>query len=193
MCSVTTWNGYCCTQNKLLYTTLLLLVSSCLLQLSEGNIFTPVVYDAQVLCQCNSNHHKDEQPLKTLKMIHQQLPPPGCNPPWNCNEILCCNSSAFSGYYQIQAANGSAVLVYCDMKGTHCGGEGGWMKVANHNMTDPSSQCPVGFRIETAANTRFCIKDNSSAGCGSMLFEPFGLTYSQSACVDMFVNTCAIQ
>ena len=53
------------------------------------------------------------------------------------------------------------------------------MRVAHLNMTDPSSQCPVGFRVETANNTRFCIKDNSSAGCGSMLFEPFGLTYSQ--------------
>ena len=53
----------------------------------------------------------------------------------------------------------------------------GWMRVPAHlNMTDPSSQCPVGFRVETATNTRFCIKDNSSAGCGSMLFEPFGLT-----------------
>ena len=53
------------------------------------------------------------------------------------------------------------------------------MRVAHLNMTDPSSQCPVGFRVETANNTRFCIRDTSSAGCGSMLFEPFGLTYSQ--------------
>ena len=53
------------------------------------------------------------------------------------------------------------------------------MRVAHLNMTDPSSQCPVGFRVETANNTRFCIRNTSSAGCGSMLFEPFGLTYSQ--------------
>ena len=53
------------------------------------------------------------------------------------------------------------------------------MRVAHLNMTDPSSQCPVGFRVETATNTRFCIRNTSSAGCGSMLFEPFGLTYSQ--------------
>ena len=149
-------------------TTLLLLISSCLLQLSGGNTSTPVVYDAQVSCQCNSNHHKDEQLLKTLKMIHQQLPLPGCNPPRNCSEILCCNSSASSGYYQIQAASGSAVLVYCDMEGTHCGEEGGWMRVAYLNLTDPSSQCPVGFRVDRATNTRFCTKDNNSAGCGCL-------------------------
>ena len=53
------------------------------------------------------------------------------------------------------------------------------MRVAHLNMTDTSSQCPVGFRVETANNTRFCIRNTSSAGCGSMLFEPFGLTYSQ--------------
>ena len=57
--------------------------------------------------------------------------------------------------------NDLAVQVYCDMKGTHCGGEGGcsWMRVAYFNMTDSSSQCPVGFRVdETATNTGFCIE-----------------------------------
>ena len=113
--------------------------------------------------------------METLKIVQQQL----CNPPHACTGILRCSSSACSGYYQIKAANASAVQVYCDMEGTHCGGEGGWMRVAHLNMTDPSSQCPVGFRVETATNTRFCIRDTRSAGCGSMLFEPFGLTYSQ--------------
>ena len=112
-------------------------------------------------------------------MIHQQLPPPGCNSLTTCAQFPHCNPSATSGYYQIQAANGSAVQVYCDMEGTHCGGEGGWMRVAHLNMTDPSSQCPVGFRVETVNDKRFCIRDTSSAGCRSMLFEPFGLTYSQ--------------
>ena len=143
------------------------------------------MYDAKILPPSQCGHESDlfednSQLMETLKMIHQQLPPPPeCNPPTTCAEFLCCNSSASSGYYQIQAANGSAVQVYCDMEGTHCGGEGGWMRVAHLNMTDPSSQCPVGFRVETANNTRFCIRDTSSAGCGSMLFEPFGLTYSQ--------------
>ena len=113
--------------------------------------------------------------METLKIVQQQ----NCNPPRACTDILHCNSSASSGYYQIQAANGSVMQVYCEMKGTHCGGEGSWMRVAHLNMTDPSSQCPVGFRVETANNTRFCIRNTSSAGCGSMLFEPLGLTYSQ--------------
>ena len=91
----------------------------------------------------------------------------------------CCNSSASSGYYQIQAANGSAVQVYCDMEGTNCGGEGGWMRVAHLNMTDTSSQCPAGFRVETANIVSFCIRDTSSAGCQIIAVESFGLSYSQ--------------
>ena len=159
----------------------LLFISSCPLQWSGVLAFTAAVYNDKSLpsSQCASNLFQDEQLMETLNMIHQQLPPPGCNPPTTCAELLRCNSSASSGYYQIQAANGSAMQVFCDMEGTHCGGEGGWMRVAHLNMTDPSSQCPVGFRVETANNTRFCIRDTSSAGCGSMLFEPFGLTYSQ--------------
>ena len=53
------------------------------------------------------------------------------------------------------------------------------MRVAHLNMTDPSSQCPVGFKVETANNKTFCIRNHSSIyGCTSMLFKPFGLTYS---------------
>ena len=33
-------------------------------------------------------------------------------------------------------------------KGTNCGGEGSWMRVAHLNMTDPSSQCTADFTLE---------------------------------------------
>ena len=163
------------------------LVSVCLLLWSgssEGSDLQPSVYDAKILpsSQCGQSDlfEDNAQLIQKLKMIHLQLPCTECYPLHTCRDFkLCCNSSASSGYYQIQVANGSAMQVYCNMEGTHCGGEGGWMRVAHLNMTDPSSQCPVGFRVETATNTRFCIRNTSSAGCGSMLFEPFGLTYSQ--------------
>ena len=51
--------------------------------------------------------------------------------------------------------------------------------MAHLNMTDPYSQCPVGFRVETANNKRFCIRDTNSGGCGLILYETFGLSYSQ--------------
>ena len=160
---------------------LLLSICSCLLQWS--NAFTPVVYDPKVppSSQCGQSDpfEDDQQLMEKLKMIHQQLPPPGCNPPPTCTDILRCNPSTSSGYYQIQAANGSDVQVYCDMEGTNCGGEDGWMRVAHLNMTDPSSQCPAGFRVETANSKRFCIRDTSSAGCQIIAVESFGLSYSQ--------------
>ena len=53
------------------------------------------------------------------------------------------------------------------------------MRVAHLNMTDPSSQCPADFRIETVNNTRFCIRDTSNAGCRSMITEQFGIKYTQ--------------
>ena len=105
----------------------------------------------------------------------------GCNPGnyRSCQDVRRCFSmAATSGYYQLQSANGLRE-VYCGMEESHCGVEGDWMRVAHLNMTDPSSQCPVGFRVVTPNNKRFCIRDTSSAGCGSMLFESFGLTYSQ--------------
>ena len=158
-----------------------LLISSCLLQWSGA--FTPVVYDAKVSpsSQCGQSDpfEDDQQLMEKLKMIHQQLPPPGCNPPPTCRDILRCNSSASSGYYQIQAANGSTVQVYCDMEGTNCGGERGWMRVAYLNMTDSSTQCPDGFRVETANDKRFCIRDTTGDGCRGMSFESFGLSYIQ--------------
>ena len=145
---------------------------------AASELVTPVVYVTTSGSKCGQNED-DQQLMKTLKKIKQQLPPPGCNPPSSCKDVIRCNSSASSGYYQIQAANGSAVQVYCDMEGTNCGGEGGWMRVAHLNMTDPSSQCPADFRIETANSKRFCIRDISSAGCVSMLFKSFELSYSQ--------------
>ena len=130
-----------------------LLLSCCLLMLSgfsDGRDFLQGVYQAKSLSFSQCGHYgDDEQLMETLNIVQQQI----CNPRRACTDILRCNSFASSGYYQIQAANGSAVQVYCDMKGTHCRGEGGWMRVAHLNMTDTSSQCPVGFRVETANNT----------------------------------------
>ena len=142
--------------------------------------FTLVTYSPQSTAECGqSDTLQDEKLMAVTSQVQQQLGPPGCNPPRNrsCQEILRCNPSASSGYYQIQAANGS--LVYCDMEGTNCGGEGSWMRVVHLNMTDPCSQCPAGFRVETINNKRFCIRDTNAAGCQPITAESFGLTYSR--------------
>ena len=167
---------------------LLLISSSCLLQWSGA--FTPVVYDAKVLLssQCDQSdpfEDNDQQLMEALKMAQQQLPSPECNPPTTCSNVLHCNSSATSDYYQILDAYGSIVQVYCDMEGTNCEGEGGWMRVAYFNVTDPSMtdpyrQCPVDYKLLQRNFANLCARNTTTTiGCGSMLLETFGVGYSK--------------
>ena len=162
----------------------LLLISSCLLRWSSENVITPVVYTDKEppFSQCGQSDPLvdiKEELMETLNMIHQQLPSPGCNPPLTCKDVIRCNATSSSGYYQIQAANGSAVQVYCDMEGTNCGGESDWMRVANLDATSPSNPCPAGLQAQTHNGNKFC-RDSISSGCRPILIETFGHAYSQA-------------
>ena len=86
--------------------------------------------------------------------------------------------SSRSGYYWVRASNGSAVRVYCDMTRS-CGNiTGGWVRVAELNMTDSSHQCPSGLtlRTELHSNIRACVTA-STADCVSI---PIDIPYSYS-------------
>ena len=63
----------------------------------------------------------------------------------NCSDIFKYNRSAISGYYTIQAPNGSLISVYCDMEGSNCDGKGGWMRVGYINMSESGATCPPGL------------------------------------------------
>ena len=55
-----------------------------------------------------------------------------------------------SGYYNIRPSNGSAIAAYCDMTRS-CGGiTGGWMRVAELDMTDTITQCPDSLELRTS-------------------------------------------
>ena len=64
--------------------------------------------------------------------------------------------------------------------------------MAHLNMTDSLSQCPVGLEFKQLI-TRTSASEILAVVDVSMLSEPFGLTYSQVYCVDMFVDICLIQ
>ena len=87
-----------------------------------------------------------------------------------------------SGDYWIQT-NGTSnpVQVYCDMNRTSCSCNttGGWMRVANLDMTDPDQNCPAGFRLvsRTSAPLRTCGRPGP-AGCVSTTFQTYGVEYS---------------
>ena len=78
--------------------------------------------------------------------------------------ITACSELALScpsGYNWVRASNGSVVRVYCDMT-LSCGNiTGGWMRVAELNMTDTSQQCPNSLVERTDGNIRSCCLTNT--------------------------------
>ena len=152
---------------------------------SPVNCVTPVTYPAITSSECSLYDPMEDEHfmgafMEALKKSEQQLGPPGCNPPMNtsCQEILHCFPSAPSGYYQIHAANDSAVQVYCDMEGTNCGGEGGWMRVAHVNMTQPNASC-LQLRLEQKNFSGLILCGRSTHGCNSTVVSTLGLSFSQ--------------
>ena len=122
---------------------------------------------------------QDEQLMEDLKQVHEQLGLPGCNPPRNrsCQEIHYCFPSAPSGYHKISVPNGSLVEVYCDMEGTNCGGQGGWMRVAHVNMSQSGASCPEGLVQKSLSGLELC--GQSGTGCQATVFSTLGLGYSR--------------
>ena len=82
-----------------------------------------------------------------------------------------------SGHYWIQnAGTGCAKLEYCDMTRRCCDSTGGWMRVANLDMTDSNQQCPSGFRLITSPR-RTC--GTPGRRCMSTTFNLNGVEYSR--------------
>ena len=156
-----------------------LLISSYLLLAGDYHVvsgFTPVTYSSESgSTECGQS---DPLLMEALSKIHQELGPPGCNPPRNrsCQEILHCFPSAPSGYHEIRVPNGSLVQVYCDMEGTNCGGQGGWMRVAHVNMSQSGAICPQGLTQKNMSGLTLCGQDDT--GCQGTFFSALGLSYS---------------
>ena len=102
------------------------------------------------------------------------------HPASSCAAIQEFAPSPLSGHYWIKSSNGSAVRVYCDMTRS-CGGvTGGWMRVAELDMRNNSSQCPSTLRMGTACNpTRTCVINSDNANCSSVSFTTHGFNYSR--------------
>ena len=62
------------------------------------------------------------------------------------------------------------------MTRTCCNSTGGWMRVANLNMTDTNQHCPSGFRLITSPK-RTCRTPGNS--CASTTFSLNGVKYSK--------------
>ena len=162
-----------------------LLISSYLLLAGDYHVvsgFTQVIYSSESssTAECGqSDHLQDDQLMAVISQVCQRLGPPGCNPTQNrsCQEILHCFPSAPSGYHEIRVPNGSLVQVYCDMEGTNCGGQGGWMRVAHVNMSQSGASCPQGLTQKVMSGLILC--EQSATGCQGTLFSALGLSYSR--------------
>ena len=99
-------------------------------------------------------------------------------PAASCATVLWFAPSSPSGLYWVRSSNGSAVRVYCDMIRL-CGNTiGGWMRVAELDMTDNSIQCPSGLRLNDN-NLRTCgIISSGNQACSSATFNLNGIKYS---------------
>ena len=94
----------------------------------------------------------------------------------SCLDVLTTYSTAPSGYYNIRLSNGTITTVYCDMD-LNCNGTRGWMRVGYLNMTDPSEQCPPGFRLYEKNGVRAC--GRYTKGCVSVTYPSHDISYSQ--------------
>ena len=94
------------------------------------------------------------------------------------NSCSALPPSSPSGYYWMQPSNGSVVRVYCDMT-LSCGNiTGGWMRVAELNMTDNSQQCPSGGLVERVYNDVRQCRIGAGVDCSSTNYTTARTAYS---------------
>ena len=96
------------------------------------------------------------------------------NPAQSCKYI---EQGSPSGYYWVQSPiTGYVSQVYCNMT-TRCNSTGGWMRVADLDMTNSNHLCPQGFRTITSPK-RMCGRQ-SGPGCVSTTFPVHGIRYQK--------------
>ena len=101
--------------------------------------------------------------------------------PTSCQEIKQRWPNSDSGVYLISNRESTTLAhyVYCYMEEL-CGSNKSWTRVAYLNMSDPSAECPSGFRLYESGGVRACGRPVSSVGsCASMKFPSNGITYSK--------------
>ena len=96
------------------------------------------------------------------------------NPVSSCKYV---QQGSPSGNYWVQRSNtGYARQAYCDMT-RRCASAGGWMRVVDFDMTNPTQNCPHGFR--TIMSPRRLCGRQSGPGCASTTFLVHGVKYQK--------------
>ena len=99
--------------------------------------------------------------------------------PYSLSSCKSLPPNSPSGYYWIYNSTGQLNYQFCDMtRKCGCNGTGGWMRVANLDMTNTSQQCPGELRLITSPK-RTCGRMTPTIGCASVVFPTNGHQYSQ--------------
>ena len=109
-----------------------------------------------------------------------------CTPEYpanSCAELAEREPDTPSGNYWILNSTQSPVQVFCEMGDVFPSGlnvTGGWVRVANLNMTDPDQQCPENLQLSyTNQPIRLCGKRTDGPSCDSVTFTTYGVQYRQ--------------
>ena len=105
-------------------------------------------------------------------------------PAISCADIHLNAPSFPSAHYWVRSSNGSTILVYCDMTRS-CGNiTGGWMRVAELDMTNNNFQCPYGLQkyiYPDGPHRRIytCRKNDTYGDCFPLIFSAASVPYSK--------------
>ena len=94
----------------------------------------------------------------------------------SCQQLAIARPDLDSGYYWVKGAS-LPTEVYCDMD-VDFDEEDGWMRVADVDMSNTSSQCPSGLQLVTSPQ-RLCKRPFTTAGCSSVTFTTHGVKYGK--------------
>ena len=102
------------------------------------------------------------------------------NPASSCQQLARDHPHAASDYYWVNNGTTQPVKVYCDMDQHCCNSTGGWVRVANIDITDTNQQCPPGFNLRTdIRSVRSCNRSDTGLGCTPITFSSHSIEYSQ--------------
>ena len=124
-------------------------------------------------------------PVSTYCFINSEL-----NPASSCQQLARDHPHSASDYYWVTNGTTQPVKVYCDMDQHCCNSTGGWMRVANIDMTDTNQQCPPGFQQRTDIRScdrsgtgsyfiRSCDRSGTGYGCTPITFPSHSIEYRQ--------------
>ena len=98
---------------------------------------------------------------------------------YSCEEIKTSWPDSPSDYYTVADSNGHIRQVYCHMEEL-CGSDEGWMRVAYLNMSDPTEDCPPGFRLYEENGIRACGRPETTTGyCQPAVFPGSHISYTE--------------